>query len=126
MAPDEAAPATPEEFFAGHEQAAAIFAAVRAAVEAIGPAEIRVSRSQIAFRRRTNFAFVWQPAMYLRRAAVPLVLTVGLRRRDSSPRWKEIVEPVPYRYTHHVELHSPAEVDAEVCAWLREAWELAG
>lgn len=59
MAPDEAAPATPEEFFAGHEQAAAIFAAVRAAVEAIGPAEIRVSRSQIAFRRRTNFAFVW-------------------------------------------------------------------
>ena len=123
----EAGGLTPDEFFAGRDPAApAIFAAVRAVVEALGPCEMRVTRSQIAFRRRTTFAMVWQPAMYLRRAGVPLVLTVGLRRRDLSPRWKEVVEPAPYRYTHHLELHSPAEVDEEVCAWLREAWELAG
>lgn len=118
---------TPEQFFAGRDPAApVIFAAVRAAVEAAGPCDVRVTKSQIAFRRRTNFAFVWQPAMYLRRAAVPLVLTVGLHRRDPSPRWKEVVEPAPYRYTHHLELRSPEEVDDEVRAWLREAWELAG
>jgi hypothetical protein len=53
------------------------------------------------------------------------VLTVGLRRRDGSPRWKQIVEPYPGRFTHHLELRSPGEVDAEVEAWLREAWGLA-
>jgi hypothetical protein len=40
-----------------------------------------------------------------------------------SPRWKEIVEPAPGRFTHHLELHSTADVDDEVQSWLQEAWE---
>jgi hypothetical protein len=50
------------------------------------------------------------------------VLTLSFRRRDRSRRWKEIVEPAPGRFTHHLELFSPAEVDAEVRGWLRKAW----
>jgi hypothetical protein len=65
------------------------------------------------------------PGMYLGKGDVPLVLTVGLRRRDGSPRWKEIVEPAPGRFTHHLELRSSADIDAEVCGWLQEAWEEA-
>ncbi len=117
---------TLEEFFAGHDDSRQIFKAVRKAVQAVGPCDMRVSKSQVAFRRRTGFAFVWMPVMYLKRGDVPLVLTVGLRHRDESPRWKEIVEPAQGRFTHHLELRSPVEVDTQVNGWLREAWKEAG
>ncbi len=115
-----------EQFFAGHEEARVIFDAVRELIETIGPADIRVTKSQVAFRRRTAFAFLWIPRMYLGDRGVPLVLTIGLRRRDGSPRWKEVVEPAPGRFTHHLELHSTDDADEEVRGWLREAWEAAG
>lgn len=116
---------TLDDFFAGHEASRRIFEAVHQAVARIGPAEVRVTKSQVAFRRRTGFAQVWMPEMYLGRDDVPLVLTVGLRRRDDSPRWKQVVEPAPGRFTHHLELHTALEVDEEVNQWLQEAWEAA-
>jgi Domain of unknown function (DUF5655) len=113
---------------AGQEEARQIFEAVLGAVEAIGtaPATVRVTKSQVAFRRRRAFAWAWMPGAYLRGKHAPLVLTVGLRRRDPSPRCKEVVEPAPGRFTHHLELRSPAEIDGEVCAWLQEAWAAEG
>ena len=116
-----------DEFFAGREESRQILGTLRRAIEAIGPAELRVTRSQIAFRRRRAFAWAWTPDRYLRGPRLaPLVLTLALPRRDPSPRWKQVVEPVPGRFTHHLELRSPAEIDAEVHAWLREAWAAAG
>jgi hypothetical protein len=53
------------------------------------------------------------------------VLTLALRRRDPSPRWKEIVEPARGRFTHHLELHSVDDIDQEVRGWLSDAWLLA-
>jgi hypothetical protein len=40
-------------------------------------------------------------------------------------RWKQIVEPAPGRFTHHLELHTASEIDDEVRRWLQEAWEAA-
>ena len=51
------------------------------AVRALGPVEVRVSRSQVAFRRRRGFAYVWRPGRYVR-SAVPAVLSVVLPARD--------------------------------------------
>lgn len=113
---------TLDDFFAGQEEAKLIFKGLRGAIEAIDQANIRVTKSQIASRRRRAFAWAWMPGMYLRGKHAPLVLTIALRRRDSSPRWKEIVEPRPGRFTHHLELHSTAEIDDEVRSWLQEAW----
>jgi len=113
---------TLDEFFAGQDQAKAIFEILWAAVEAIGPAELQITKSQIAFRRRRGFAQAWMPVKYLRGHLAPLVLTMSFRRRHPSSRWKQIVEPVPGRFTHHLELRSHAEIDDEVRAWLREAW----
>jgi hypothetical protein len=114
---------TPDEFFAEHHESRRIFEAVAGAVAAIGPAEVRATKSQVAFRRRRGFAYVWMPDMYLGHCDVPLVLTIGLRRRDDSPRWKQVVEPCPGRFTHHLELRSALEVDDTVRRWLQEAWE---
>lgn len=114
-----------DAFFAGHDDSRRIFDALHRAVEALGGTEIRVSKSQVAFRRKRVFAWAWRPEQYLGPGRPPLVLTVGLRRRDGSTRWKEVVEPVRGRFTHHLELHAPSEVDGQVRGWLREAWERA-
>jgi hypothetical protein len=109
-------------FFGGQELSRQIFEAVKRAVESIGPAVLRISKSQVAFRNPKVFALVWMPGQYLRGNAAPLVLTLSFRHRDASPRWKEIVEPAPGRFTHHLELYAPEDVDDEVHAWLRAAW----
>jgi hypothetical protein len=33
------------------------------------------------------------------------------------------VEPSPGRFTHHLELRLAADLDDEVCGWLRTAWK---
>jgi hypothetical protein len=87
--------------------------------------EVRVSRSQIDFCRAHPFAAVWCPDRYLEGNHTPLVLTVFLRHRDPSPRWKQVVAAAPGRFTHHMALHAPGEVDGEVRAWLAAAWREA-
>ncbi len=122
-------PGTPiplEQFFAGHDQARILFEAVSRIIDSIGEADMRVTKSQIAFRRRIGFAWVWIPGMYMRGKVAPLVLSVALPFRDASPRWKEIVEPRPGRYMHHLELRDVSEVDDEVRRWLQIAWMDAG
>jgi hypothetical protein len=117
---------TLEEFFAGYDHSFQLFAALRQEIVKIGPAEMRVQKSQVSFRRLRPFASVWIPGKVLPRAAPPLVLTLGFRFRDDSPRWKEIVEPHPGRFTHHLELYSVEEIDDQVRAWLKAAWDEAG
>lgn len=116
---------TPDEFFSDKTLPKQLFDLIRREVEAIGEASIRTTKSQIAFRRRRNFAWVWMPGQYLTGTTVPLVLTVSLPWRDGSPRWKEVVEPSPGRFTHHLELNDATDIDEEVESWLRKAWEAA-
>ena len=116
---------TLDEFFAGHDDSRQLFDALHRAIDACGPAEVRVTKSQVAFRRRKTFARAWMPGTYLRGKHAPLVLTLGFRHRDSSPRWKEIVEPAPSRFTHHLELYATADIDDEVRSWLQAAWTAA-
>ncbi len=113
---------TLDDFFAGHDESRRIFEGLRQMIDALGPAEMRVTKSQVAFRRRRAFAWAWMPGMYLRGKPAPLVLTLALPRRDLSPRWKEIVEPRPGRFTHHMELRASMDIDEEIRAWLQEAW----
>jgi hypothetical protein len=114
---------TLDEFFAGRDASRRIFDVLSGAIAVIGPAEIRVTKSQVAYRRGKAFAWAWVPGMYLHGRGAPLVLTLSFPKRSASPRWKEIVEPAPGHFTHHLALWSEAEVDAEVRGWLQEAWE---
>jgi len=116
---------TLDEFFDGWEESREVFDALRGAVEASGAADIGVTKSQVAFRRRRAFAWAWVPDRYLGGGHTPLVLSLALGYRNASPHWKQIVEPARGRFKHHLELHSAGEIDDEVRAWLREAWASA-
>jgi hypothetical protein len=115
---------TPEGFFAGSPEGLACHRAVAEAISRLGEAEIRVTKSQIAFRRRTGFAFVWVPGRYVK-SDVPAVLSIALPREVVSARFKEVAHPAPRVWMHHLELRSPGQVDDEVRAWLREAFDAA-
>ena len=91
-----------------------------------GPSTMRTSRSQIAFSRQRAFAWIWAPRQYLGPRAAPLALSIALPRRIRSSRWKEVVEPQPGRYIHHLEVRRARDVDVTVRRWLAEAWADAG
>jgi hypothetical protein len=114
------------EFFAGHPLGAAVFDAVRAALAPWPDVEVRVSRSQVAFRRRRGLAWLWLPGRYLARPGAEVVLSIALGRLDPSPRWKEVAHPAAAHWMHHLEIARVSDVDDEVTGWLREAAERAG
>lgn len=118
--------ATAEEFLAGHPLGLAALAWVRRVLEPAGPVAERVGRSQVAFRRRRGFAYLWLPGQYLAHPHADVVLSIALGREVGSGRFKEVVHPSPRLWMHHLELQSAADLDDEVAAWLLEAYAGAG
>lgn len=116
---------TPEEFFGPNTVGLETCTRIRDALSASHPdVDVRVTRSQVAFRRRRGFAYLWEPGRYLRRSAVPVVLSIASSQRLESARFKEVVHPGPWM--HHLEILDPDEIDDEVRAWLDAAAEQAG
>jgi Domain of unknown function (DUF5655) len=111
----------PEEFFAGWPGARAVFDRVLSVLDGLGPVEVRTSKSQVAFRRRRGFAYLWLPGRYLSKPTAEVVLSIALGRHDPSGRFKEVAHPAPGQWMHHLELQDAGEVDDEVVGWLREA-----
>jgi hypothetical protein len=105
--------------------AKSVYEKVRRALSDLGPFETRTSKSQIAFRRRRGFAYLWLPGQYLHGPHADVVLSIALDRHVRSPRFKEVVHPSPGHWMHHLELAGPDQVDSEVIGWLREAADQA-
>jgi len=117
---------SPEELFEGRELALEAYRRVATILAEIGPVTVAVTRSQVAFRRRRGFAYLWLPGRWLRRPGAEVVLSIALDHRLDTTRFKEVVQTARTTWMHHLELRIPDEIDAEVGAWLREAWERAG
>jgi hypothetical protein len=54
-----------------------------------------------------------------------LVFSVVLPERDADPRWKEVVEPRPGVFMHHLELRAADDIDDQVKAWIARAYDAA-
>jgi hypothetical protein len=117
---------SPDEFFDGYPTARAVYDQVCATLAGIGPFRERITKSQVAFRRRRGFAYLWMPGRYLAEPAAEVVLSIALGRQDGSSRFKEVAHPAPHQWMHHLEVRRAGEVDDEVADWLREAADRAG
>ncbi|MDN3238565.1 DUF5655 domain-containing protein [Glycomyces tritici] len=115
---------SPEDYFGDDAEGLALYRAVAEAVEANGEAEVKVTKSQIAFRRRKGFAFVWRPAQYVN-SDVPVVLSIALPEELRSERFKEVVHPSAKAWMHHLEIREADEIDHEVRTWLATAYREA-
>jgi hypothetical protein len=103
-----------------------MFEKIRSMIGRLGPYDVQVSRSQVAFRRRRGFAYVWRPGQYLARPGAEIVLSIALDRPDPSERFKEVVQPAPGHWMHHLEVDDLDDLDDDVEGWLRDAADRAG
>lgn len=114
-------------FFNAHPGLLPLYEALRGKILAAQPdASVRISKTQISFRSRYIFAMVSLPVH--RRKGWPeeyLLFSFGLGRRLDSPRVAQAVEPYPNRWTHHVLLTEPGQLDGEWMGWVEEAWRFS-
>lgn len=90
--------------------------------EAFGDIAVSVQKTQIAFTDR--FGFAWASLPLGRRRDWPsrcLVVTFGLAYRKESPRIAIATEPYPHRWTHHVLVERPGDIDDELMDWIGES-----
>jgi hypothetical protein len=115
-------------FFSGHMEALELYRALEETLYGSFPdVNKRVQKTQISFYNRHMFACVsFTPVK--RKAELPrgyLVLTLGLPAPLDSPRIAVKVEPYPGRWTHHLVLSRPSELDEELLAWIKRSYVFA-
>lgn len=114
-------------FFDGHPQERELYEALFRLMEAEFPeASVKVQKSQISFYDRHLFAAV-SPALRRKKSWLEhcILATFGLSYQTQSPRIAVATEPYPNRWTHHVLISQPSDIDEELLGWLREAWTFA-
>ena len=113
-------------FFGDRVDALPIYERLENAILAqIPDVKIKVAKTQITFAKRYGFAFVsFNPCRKAKdRPAVWMTVTFGLGCRKESPRIDAATEPYPGRWTHHVMVGTPDEIDEELLGWIQEAAE---
>lgn len=88
---------------------------VVAMVRRIGPVVVLPEKTRIAFQVRMSFAQVTPRKDGLDGHVV-------LARRLEHPRFRRVESLSPRNHVHHFRLRGPEDVDAELEAWLREAY----
>lgn len=111
-------------FFSAHPSALPLYQLLEERILAeIPDVTIKVSKSQISFSNRYNFAFVsFLPLRKgQKRPENAITITFGLNYEKKSPRIEVATEPYPNRWTHHLLVSSSEEIDGQLLDWLKEA-----
>ena len=111
-------------FSAGMPRETALFERLERIVLSFGDVSVKHDRTQAAFVRRVQFAWISLPRRKSDAGAV--MLSVGLPGRMESPRIQFTAEVSPGRWMHHLIIREESEIDAEIKAWLEAAWALVG
>ena len=112
-------------FFDGHQAALPAYRALENWLyNAFPVVNKRVQKTQITFFARHVFACV-SFARVKRKAELSdgfLVLTLGLPAPLESQRAAVQTEPYPGRWTVHIVISRPEDLDAELLSWIRESY----
>ena len=95
----------------------ALFDAVVAVIRDIGPVRILPEKTRIAFQVRMSFAQLTPRQNWIDGHVV-------LARRLEHPRFRKIETFSPRNHLHAFRLSTPADVDADLRAWLAEAYRV--
>jgi hypothetical protein len=124
LQPDEGPPADDDLVAAQYEGPKAglkpVYDAVMRVAETFGQGlEVAPKKTYVSLRHKKQFALV-QPSTKTR-------LDLGINLPGKAPAGRlEVSGSFNQMVSHRVRLESPDDVDAEVGAWLREAFEAAG
>lgn len=111
-------------FFDTHTDALPLYQALESRIlQEIENVSIKVQKTQISFYNRHMFACVSFARLLRKKDCPPVYLTVtfGLDHKAESPRIEIATEPYPNRWTHHLFVTAPEEVDDQLMQWIKEA-----
>ena len=111
-------------FFDQHSEAFPIYDVLaRKIVTEIQDVRIKVQKSQISFYNKHLFACVSFARIRKKKQCPPfyIVVTFGLDYKLNSERIEIATEPYPNRWTHHLLISKPEEVDDELMGWIKKA-----
>ena len=111
-------------FFDGKQEALPLYLCLRERLlEEITDTEFQVKKTQISLKTQRLYGAV--SFLAVRRAKLRpnlyLTVTFGLDHCVEAPRIDAAVEAQPNRWTHHVMIGDPSEIDEELIDWLRQA-----
>lgn len=87
---------------------------------------VKVQKSQITYTNRHVFTCVSLPGRRIKNCPeVYILVTFGLNHRLYSPRIQIATEPYPNRWTHHVVVSQKEDIDNELMAWIKEAYDFS-
>lgn len=110
-------------FFNDRPELLPLYAAFDEALEVrFGSQEPRVGKTQITYADLRVFACVSLPR---KKGQEGILVSLGLGGRLESPRVAVAVEPYPGRWTCHIPISRPEEIDEELMAWVEEAYRFA-
>ena len=114
-------------FFQATPEMLPVYEKLRERLEAAYPdMGVKVAKTQISLRNRYVFAAVSLPWRKLKGWPEKYVLvSFGLGWKMENNRIVQTVEPYPGRWTHHVILERPEDVDGELMDWLDLAYGFA-
>lgn len=87
-------------------------------IDRFGPFEVAPKKGYVSLRRKRQFAMIG-PATRTR-------VDLGLNMKGEAPTDRLVAMPPGGMCSHQVRLSDAAEVDAEVVAWVRRAYDAAG
>ena len=115
-------------FFDGHQGAVKLYQAFEDLLyRAFPDTDRRVRKTQISFANRHVFACV-SFARVKRKSELPegyMVVTLVLPAPLESDRAAVKTEPYPGRWTHHIVVSEPEELDSELFSWIGDAYAFA-
>ena len=92
-----------------------LFERFRALVEACGPVKVLPYRDRVGFMVRVRFAGARPRGRWLE-------VGFWVRRRIESPRFHKVETIYPNAHVHLLRITEPEQLDAQVAAWLEEAY----
>lgn len=84
---------------------------------------IDVQKTQISFRCPGMFAALWPPNPRFKTQTKDYIgLSVSLERIEPSPRIAQCVQVSPNRFTHHLLIHTPDQIDDFLLSLVAESY----
>ena len=111
-------------FFDGHPAELALYEALFRRMDGAFPeGTVKVQKSQISFYNKHLFACVSFMRVRKKKDCPEsyIVVTLGLEHKAESSRIDIATEPYPNRWTHHLLISEPDEIDEELMGWIKEA-----
>lgn len=114
-------------FFQSMPQMLPLYRIFREKLDSMHPdVTAKVGKTQISLRNRYVFATACLPWRKVKGWPSEYVLiSLGLSYHKEHPRIALAVEPYPNRWTHHILLTQPTDVDDTLMEWVEEAYQLA-